>query len=62
MVVNAEAMRANLDITGGLIVSAAVMMGLAPHLGREAAHLTDPARSQGSSEAFINRVLAAGGG
>ena len=31
-------MRANLDATHGLIMSEAVMMGLAPHLGREAAH------------------------
>ena len=38
MVVDAGRMRANLDATGGLIVAEAVMMGLAPHLGREAAH------------------------
>ena len=31
-------MRANLDLTNGLIVSEAVMMGLAPHLGRQRAH------------------------
>ena len=31
-------MRANLDITAGLIVSEAVMMGLGPHLGRQYAH------------------------
>jgi 3-carboxy-cis,cis-muconate cycloisomerase len=31
-------MRANLDITKGLIVSEAVMMGLGPHLGRQYAH------------------------
>jgi 3-carboxy-cis,cis-muconate cycloisomerase len=31
-------MRANLDITRGLIVSEAVMMGLGPHLGRQRAH------------------------
>jgi 3-carboxy-cis,cis-muconate cycloisomerase len=36
--VDAARMRANLDITGGLIVSEAVMMGLAPHLGRQRAH------------------------
>jgi 3-carboxy-cis,cis-muconate cycloisomerase len=36
--VDAERMRANLDITNGLIVSEAVMMGLAPTLGRERAH------------------------
>jgi 3-carboxy-cis,cis-muconate cycloisomerase len=38
MVVDAARMRANLDLTGGLIVAEAVMMGLAPVLGREAAH------------------------
>jgi 3-carboxy-cis,cis-muconate cycloisomerase len=31
-------MRANLDITRGLIVSEAVMMGLGPHIGRQYAH------------------------
>jgi 3-carboxy-cis,cis-muconate cycloisomerase len=31
-------MRANLDLTNGLIASEAVMMGLGPHLGRERAH------------------------
>ena len=31
-------MRANLDLTHGLIASEAVMMGLGPHLGRERAH------------------------
>jgi 3-carboxy-cis,cis-muconate cycloisomerase len=31
-------MRANLDLTRGMIVSEAVMMGLAPHLGRQRAH------------------------
>jgi 3-carboxy-cis,cis-muconate cycloisomerase len=38
MVVDAARMRRNLDSTGGLIVAEAVMMGLAPKLGREAAH------------------------
>ncbi|HEY5309231.1 MAG TPA: 3-carboxy-cis,cis-muconate cycloisomerase, partial [Casimicrobiaceae bacterium] len=36
--VNVERMRANLDMTNGLVVSEAVMMGLAPYLGREHAH------------------------
>ena len=36
--VDAKRMRANLDLTHGLIVSEAVMMGLAPHIGREVAH------------------------
>ena len=36
--VDARKMRANLDITRGLIVSEAVMMGLGPALGRQRAH------------------------
>ena len=31
-------MRKNLDLTNGLIVAEAVMMGLAPHIGRQEAH------------------------
>jgi 3-carboxy-cis,cis-muconate cycloisomerase len=38
LVVDADRMRRNLDITHGLIMAEAVMMGLAPVLGREAAH------------------------
>jgi 3-carboxy-cis,cis-muconate cycloisomerase len=38
MVVDAARMRRNLDATGGLIMAEAVMMGLAPQLGRETAH------------------------
>ena len=38
MVVDRARMRRNLDLTGGLIVAEAVMMGLAPHLGRGEAH------------------------
>ena len=36
--VNKERMRANLDMAGGMIMSEAVMMGLAPYLGRNQAH------------------------
>jgi 3-carboxy-cis,cis-muconate cycloisomerase len=36
--VDAEAMRANLDITGGLILAERVSTALAPDLGRQAAH------------------------
>ncbi len=38
LVVDAERMRRNLDLTGGLIVAEAVMMGLADRLGRDEAH------------------------
>jgi 3-carboxy-cis,cis-muconate cycloisomerase len=36
--IDAERMRMNLDLTRGMIVSEAVMMGLGPHLGRQRAH------------------------
>src|SRR5206468_4486980 len=36
--VDANRMRTNLDLTRGMIVSEAVMMGLGPHLGRQRAH------------------------
>lgn len=36
--VDEKRMRANLEMTNGLVVSEAVMMGLGPHLGREYAH------------------------
>ena len=38
MVADPARMRRNLDVTGGLIVAEAVMMGLAAHLGRGEAH------------------------
>jgi 3-carboxy-cis,cis-muconate cycloisomerase len=99
IVVDAPRMRANLGITRGLIVSEAVMMGLAPLLGRSEAHhavkhacdtalaenisladvlerdreiasrldrkaienLIDPANYLGSTQAFIDRLIAAAG-
>ena len=36
--VDAAAMRRNIDLTHGLVMSEAVMMGLSPHLGRTVAH------------------------
>ena len=36
--VDAKRMRANIDMTRGLVMSEAVMMGLGPHIGREVAH------------------------
>jgi 3-carboxy-cis,cis-muconate cycloisomerase len=97
LVVDTGRMRANLDITHGLIVSEAVMMGLAPVLGRGEAHhvvkhacdvalaegvsladalardpgvsarldraaieqMIDPGNYLGSTQAFIDRILAA---
>jgi 3-carboxy-cis,cis-muconate cycloisomerase len=40
LVVDPARMRRNLDITGGLILAEAVMMALASHIGRGAAHDT----------------------
>ena len=36
--VDASAMRRNIEMTGGLVMSEAVMMGLGPYIGREYAH------------------------
>ena len=36
--VDAQRMRENLDMTNGLVMSEAVMMGLGPYIGREYAH------------------------
>ena len=36
--IDATAMRRNVDLTHGLVISEAVMMGLGPYLGREYAH------------------------
>ena len=36
--VDAAAMRRNIDLTDGLVMSEAVMMGLGPYIGREYAH------------------------
>jgi len=38
LIVDGQRMRRNLDLTGGLIVAEAVMMALAEHTGRQAAH------------------------
>ena len=38
LIVDPDRMRRNLDLTGGLIVAEAVMMALAKHIGRGAAH------------------------
>ncbi|WP_144636370.1 3-carboxy-cis,cis-muconate cycloisomerase [Bordetella genomosp. 13] len=38
LIVDTDRMRKNLGITSGLIVAEAVMMGLAPHMGRQQAH------------------------
>lgn len=51
MVVDAERMRRNLEEGGGLIMAEAVMMGLAPYLGRgEAHHVVEGAASLARAE------------
>ena len=54
-------MRTNLDLTRGMIVSEAVMMGLGPHLGRQRAHdlVYDICRKAITSGASFLDLLAA---
>jgi len=58
--VDADRMRANLDLTRGTIVSEAVMMGLGPHLGRQRAHdlVYDICRKVASSDEPLVDLLA----
>src|SRR5437773_3347033 len=58
--VDAARMRSNLDMTNGAIVSEAVMMGLAPHLGRQRAHdlVYDICRAAAASGAPLVDLLA----
>jgi 3-carboxy-cis,cis-muconate cycloisomerase len=61
--VDADRMRANLDLTRGMIVSEAVMMGLGPHLGRQRAHdlVYDICRKVTASGEPLVEVLARDG-
>src|SRR5207248_2137878 len=58
--VDADRMRANLDLTRGTIVSEAVMMGLGPHLGRQRAHdlVYDICRKVATSDEPLVDLLA----
>ena len=58
--VDTQRMRRNLDLTGGLIVSEAVMMGLAPYLGRQTAHdvVYDACREAMAERLPLAEVLA----
>jgi adenylosuccinate lyase len=61
LVVDVVAMRRNLDATKGLIVSEAVMMALASHLGRHTAHkvLYDVAHdSQDSGKSYMELIAS----
>lgn len=57
--VDGARMRRNLDISGGLIVAEAVMMGLAPHIGRQTAHdvVYDACRKAAESHRTLAEVL-----
>ncbi len=59
--VDAEAMRRNIDMTGGLVMSEAVMMGLGPFIGREYAHdlVYDLCRESLASKTPLLDLLAA---
>jgi 3-carboxy-cis,cis-muconate cycloisomerase len=59
--VDTERMRRNLDITSGLIVAEAVMMGLAPKLGRGVAHdiVYDACRKAGAERVSLLEALRA---
>ena len=61
--VDADRMRANLDLTRGTIVSEAVMMGLGPYLGRQRAHdlVYDICRKVAASGEPLVEVLARDG-
>src|SRR4051812_48010324 len=58
--VDAVRMRRNLDLTNGAVVSEGVMMGLAPHLGRQRAHalVYDICRGAAESGAPLVDLLA----
>ncbi len=60
LIVDAERMRANLDISGGLIVAEAVMMAAAPKLGRQHAHdvVYDACRIAATEKRLLADVLA----
>jgi 3-carboxy-cis,cis-muconate cycloisomerase len=59
LTVDEARMRENLGMTRGLIVAEAVMMGLAPHLGRQPAHdlVYDACRTAISSKRALADVL-----
>ena len=58
--VDTTRMLKNLDMSGGLIVAEAVMMGLAPHIGRQTAHdvVYDACRVAATSGRKLSEVLS----
>ncbi|NDZ14162.1 3-carboxy-cis,cis-muconate cycloisomerase [Variovorax sp. WS11] len=61
LIVDAERMKHNLGISRGLIVAEAVMMGLAPHTGRQQAHdlVYDACRTVNEKGGTLAEALAA---
>jgi 3-carboxy-cis,cis-muconate cycloisomerase len=59
--VDAQAMRRNIELTGGLVMSEAVMMGLGPFIGREFAHdlVYDLCRESLANKVPLIELLAA---
>ena len=59
--VDAAKMRANIDLTHGLVMSEAVMMGLGRHIGREYVHdlVYDICREALRKHALLQNLLAA---
>ena len=59
--VDTARMQRNLELTSGLIVAEAVMMGLAPKLGRQAAHdvVYDACRAAAESSRSLLELLCA---
>jgi 3-carboxy-cis,cis-muconate cycloisomerase len=57
--VDTERMSRNLGLSGGLIVAEAVMMGLAPHIGRQSAHdvVYDACRKAAKAGSTLAEVL-----
>ncbi len=58
--VNAKRMRSNIDLTRGLVCAEAVMMALAPRIGRDRAHtlVEEASRNAAGSGAHLRDVLA----
>jgi 3-carboxy-cis,cis-muconate cycloisomerase len=75
LIVDEARMKHNLGISRGLIVAEAVMMGMAPHIGRQQApevtkhfdraaidRLTDPANYLGLAPQMVDRAIALSAG
>ena len=58
--VDPERMRANLDVTQGLIFAEAVQMALAPKIGRDTAHslVAGACRRASAEQAHLREILA----